>query len=137
MVKREAEEEVKCVAAEVKMARVEAWKVVLGKARKSVLADFQAKTLSKEDLLRRNAELVAEASTIEQEEEAGDGEEVEVGEETMGLGEGSQVVVGKWKPDEVEGDDDGEDEVDAKRLKGVANGLLEFVGSVSDSHCVC
>jgi hypothetical protein len=67
-------------------------------------------------------ELVAEASTIEQEEEAGDGEEVEVGEETMGLGEGSQVVVGKWKADEVEGDDDGEDEVDAKRSKGVANG---------------
>jgi hypothetical protein len=52
MAKREAEEEVKCVAAEAKMARVEAWKVVLGKARKSVLADFQAKTLLKEDLLR-------------------------------------------------------------------------------------
>jgi hypothetical protein len=124
--KREAEEEAKRVAAEAKAARVKAQKVALGEARKSVLADFQAKTLSKE-------ELAAEASAIEK-EEADDGDEVKVVEETMGLGESSQVATGKRKADEVEGDDDGEDEVDAKRSKGDESGLLKFVGSVSVSY---
>jgi hypothetical protein len=133
MAKQEAEEEAKRVAAEAKAARVEARKAALGEARKSVLADFRAKTLSKEDLLRRNAELAAEASAIEK-EEADDGDEVEEVEETVGLGESSQVTAGKRKADEVEGDDDGEDEVDAKRSKGVESGLLAFVGSVSFSY---
>jgi hypothetical protein len=132
MAKREAEEEAKCVAAEVKAARLEAWKVVLGEAQKSVLADFRAKTLLKEGLLRRNAELAAEASAIEK-EEAGDGDEVEVVEETVGLGESSQVAAGKRKVDKVEGDNNGEDEVDAKQSKGVVDGLLEFAGAVSVS----
>jgi hypothetical protein len=44
------------------------------------------------------------------------------------------VVVGKQKADEVEGDDDGEDEVGAKRSKGDESGLLKFVGSVSVSY---
>jgi hypothetical protein len=131
--KREAEEEAKRVAAEAKTARVEARKIALGEARKSVLADFRAKTLSKEDLLRRNAELAAEASAIEK-EEAGDGDGVEVLEETVELGESSQVAAGKRKADEMEGDDDGEDEVDAKRSKGAESGLLKFVGSVSVSY---
>jgi hypothetical protein len=131
--KREAKEEAKRMAAEVKAARIEAWRVALGEARKSVLADFRAKTLSKEDLLQRNAELVAEASAIEK-EEADNGDEVEVVEETVGLGESSQVVVGKRKADEVEGDDNGEDEVDAKRSRGAESGLLKFVGLVSVSY---
>jgi hypothetical protein len=136
LAKREAVEEAKRVAAEAKAGRLEARKVALGEARKSVLAEFRAKTLSKEELLRRNAELAAEASAIEK-EEADDGDEVEEVEETVELGEGSQVAAGKRKADEVEGDDDGEDEVDAKRSKGVTNGLLGFVGSVSDSYRVC
>jgi hypothetical protein len=94
MAKWEVEEEAKHVAAEAKVVRLEARKVALGKARKSVLADFRAKTLSKDKLLRRNAELAAEVSTIKK-EEAGDGDEVEVAEEMVGLGEGSQVVAGK------------------------------------------
>jgi hypothetical protein len=133
IVKREAEEEAKRVAAEAKVARVEVWKVALREARKSVLADFRAKTLSKEELLQRNAELAAEASVIEK-EEADDGDEVEVVEETMGLGESSQVAAEKRKADEVEGDDDGEVEVDTKRSKGDESGLLKFVGLVSVSY---
>jgi hypothetical protein len=128
--KREAEEEARRVAAEAKVERLEARKAALGEARKLVLAKFHAKTLPKEELLRRNAELVAEASAIEK-EEAGDGDEVKVAEETVGLGEGSQVVAGKRKADEVEGDDNGEDEVDAKRSRHVVDGLLQFVGAVS------
>jgi hypothetical protein len=131
--RREVEEEAKCVAAEAKAARLEARRVALGEVRKLVLAEFWAKTLLKDDLLRQNAELAAEASAIEK-EEAGDGDEVEVIKETVGLWEGSQVAVGKWKADEMEGDDDGEDEVNAKRSKGVANGLLEFMGSVSNLY---
>jgi hypothetical protein len=134
LAKREAEEEAKRVAAEAKAERLEAWKVALGEARKSVLAEFRAKTLSKEDLLRRNAELAAEASAIEK-EEAGDGDEVEVVEETVELGEGSQVAAGKRKADEVEEEDDGEDEVDAKRSRGIVDGLLPFVGAVSVHFC--
>jgi hypothetical protein len=130
MAKREAEEEARCVAAKAKAERLEAQKVVLGEARKSVLAKFRAKTLSKEELQRRNAELAAEVSTIKK-EEAGDGDEVEVAEETVGLGEGSQVAVGKQKVDKVEGDDHGEDEVDAKQSRGIVDGLLQFVGAVS------
>jgi hypothetical protein len=57
IVKREAEEETKHMATEAKAVRVEAWKVALGEARKSVLADFWAKTLSKEELPRRNVEM--------------------------------------------------------------------------------
>jgi hypothetical protein len=133
MARREVEEEAKCVAAEAKAARLEARRVALGEVRKLVLAEFWAKTLLKDDLLRQNAELAAEASAIEK-EEAGDGDEVEVIKETVGLWEGSQVAVGKWKADEMEGDDDGEDEVNAKRSKGVANGLLEFMGSVSNLY---
>jgi hypothetical protein len=132
--KQEVEEEARHVAAEAKAERLKARKVTLGKARKSVLAEFRAKTLSKEDLLRRNAELAAEASTIEK-EEAGDGDEVEVVEDTVELGEGSQVAAGKRKADEVEEEDDGEDEVDAKRSRGIVDGLLPFVGAVSVHFC--
>jgi hypothetical protein len=46
----------------------------------------------------------------------------------VGLGESSQVVAGKQKADELEGDDNGEDEVDAKWSKGAESGLLKFVG---------
>jgi hypothetical protein len=128
--KREAEEEAKRVAAEAKAERLKVRKVALGEAQKSVLAEFRAKTLLKEELLRRNAELVAEASAIEK-GEADDRDEVEVVKEMVDLGESSQVAAGKQKVDEVEGDNDGEDKVDVKRSKGVESRLLTFVGLVS------
>jgi hypothetical protein len=92
--------------------------------------------LLKDELLRRNAELAAEACAIDK-EEAGGEEQVEVEEEQVEVEVGSQVAAGKCGADKVKGDDEGEDKVDAKRSKGVANGLLKFVGSVSDLYRVC
>jgi hypothetical protein len=110
---REAEEEAKCVAAEAKVARLEAWKVVLGEAQRSVMADFWAETLSRDDLQQRSVELAAKACTIKK-EEVGKEKEDEIEKETVEFRAASQVVAGKRKADKVEGDDGGEDKVDLK-----------------------
>jgi hypothetical protein len=127
--KRKEEEEEEREAAQAKAATLKAQKAALGKAQRAIMAEFWAKTLSRDELQQRNAELVAEAYAIEKEE--GEKDEDEVEEDTVEFGGSSQVVAGKRKADEVEEDDEGEDEVEAKRMKGVVDGLLKFAGLVS------
>jgi hypothetical protein len=128
--KREEEKESKQAAAKAKAATLEARKAALGEAQRAIMAEFRAKTLSRDELQQRNAELAAEAYAIEKEEEC-EKEEDEVEEDTVEFGDSSQVVAGKRKADEVEEDDEGEDEIEAKRTKDVVNGLLKFAGPVS------
>jgi hypothetical protein len=109
---------------------LEVRKAALGEAQRAIMAEFRAKTLSWDELQQRNAELAAEAYAIEKEEE-GKKDEDEVEEDTVEFRGSSQVVAGKRKADKVEEDNEGEDEVEAKRTKGVVNGLLKFAGLVS------
>jgi hypothetical protein len=128
--KHEEEKESKRAAVNAKAATLEARKAALGEAQQSIMAEFRAKTLSRDELQQRNAELAAEAYAIEKEEEC-EKEEDEVEEDTVEFGGSSQVVAGKRKADEVEEDDEGEDKVEAKQSRDIVNGLLKFVGPVS------
>jgi hypothetical protein len=128
--KCEEEEESKQAAVKAKAMTLEAQKAALGKAQWAIMAEFRAKTLSRDELQQRNAELAAEAYAIKKEEECKK-EEDEVEEDTVEFGGSSQVVAGKRKADEVEEDNEGEDEVKAKRSRDVVNGLLKFAGPVS------
>jgi hypothetical protein len=124
------EKKSKRAAANVKAATLEARKAALGKAQRSIMAEFRAKTLLRDELQQRNVELAAEVYAIEKEEEC-EKEEDEVEEDTVEFGDSSQVVAGKHKADEVEEDDEGEDEIEAKQTKDVMNRLLKFAGLVS------
>jgi hypothetical protein len=130
---RKEREEAREAAALVKKAELDARKAALVEARSLVLAEFRAKTISKDDLQRRNRELAAEAKEIEKEEE-------EVEDEEEDEEDGPMVRLGKRKAKALEADE-GEDEVDevdegtteleAKRAKFEATGLIEFEGPVS------
>ena len=115
-----------------KKTKIEDRKAALGAARNAALLEFRAKTLSKEDLQQRNAELAAEAKAIERDEV---GDEVE-SERQIEL---PVVKLGKRKAVRMEDDEDGEDElneqeIEAKRAKYATSGLLDFEGSVSSRN---
>jgi hypothetical protein len=148
--KKADEEETRRLAVEAKAAWIEARRAALGQARQAAMLEFRAKTMSREELQRRNAEFASEASSISREEagiEAGvyNNEEAE----TMGVAsergqgdapnngtadddEGAKlpvVEIGKRKVEDQGGD--GEDEVEAKRTRFATSGLLDFEGPVS------
>jgi hypothetical protein len=124
--KRIEEEKARRATADAKADRIAARKAALGEARRAAMLEFRAKILSREGLQKRNAEFADEASAISR-AEAGE-EEVEV--EEIERGEDLPVVqVGKRKAGELE--EEGEDEVDAKRAKFTSTGLLDFEGPVS------
>jgi hypothetical protein len=65
--KRKAEEEEsRRLDADVKVARIEAQRAALGQARRMAMLEFRAKTLTREELQRRNAEFASEALSISQ-----------------------------------------------------------------------
>src|SRR5277367_3993406 len=66
--KQEEEEARRRLAAEAKTERLEARRAALSDARATLLADFRAKKLSKEEVQKRNGELAAEAKAIERDE---------------------------------------------------------------------
>ena len=127
---REWEEEACRAAEEARKTKIDARRAVLAKARAEVLDGFRAKTISMEELQRRDTEFVAEADAIKR-AEAGEDEE---GEEEL-----PEIVVAKWKAAEVDDDDtEDEDELEEKpkRPKLAEGGLLEFEGAVSYSNFV-
>jgi hypothetical protein len=131
----EEEEWARQDAAAAKAAKLEEWKVALIVARSAALADFRAKTLSKDDLQRRNTELAAEAKAIEWEEVEGEVEkEQDKEEEANDL---PVLWVVKWKAEVFEEDKEEvdqleEDGVDAKRAKFASSRLLGGEFSIFD-----
>jgi hypothetical protein len=69
--KREEEERAKEAAAEVRAAGFRERRQALAEARRLVLGEYRAKTVSKEGLQAKNAEFEAEAEAIEREELGG------------------------------------------------------------------
>jgi hypothetical protein len=130
----EDEERARRDAAAAKAAKLQGRKAALLAARSAALAGFRAKTLSKEDLQLRNAELAAEAKAIEREEVEGEVEKEEDEEEEADDLPVVRVAKRKaeiFEDDEEEVDQLEEDGVDAKRAKFASSGLLDFEGAVS------
>jgi hypothetical protein len=129
---REVEDGIQEAAAAAKAARIEDRRAALVVTRNSALAEFRAKSLSKEELKKRNAELEAEARDIERDEA---GEEVEDDEEepelpTVRLGKRKAVVLDVDEEEEEE-DELEADETKAKRAKMSGSDLLDVEGPVS------
>ena len=127
----EVEERVHEAAAAAKAAGLIDRRATLADARNSVLAQFRAKTLSKDELQKRNAELAAEANAIEKDEV---GEEPD--EDTKEHQELPTVRLRKRKAVALEISDEEEDELaedrtDTKRAKTLSNELLDVEGPVS------
>jgi hypothetical protein len=92
---------------------------------------FRAKTLSRKELQCRNMEFAFKASSISR-EAAGIEEDGETGQ-------GETPAILKRGLDEVISEDEGEDEVGAKRARFAKSRLLDFEGPVSRrliSECV-
>jgi hypothetical protein len=133
---RKEREEAREAAAVAKKAELDARKTALVEARSLVLAEFRAKTISKDDLQRRNRELAAEAKDIERnEEEVVDEEEDEEDGPVVRLGKRKakalEAVEGEDEVDEV---DEGTTELEAKRARFEATGLIDFEGPVSPRY---
>jgi hypothetical protein len=151
--KKADEEEMRRLAVEAKVAWIEVQRAALGQARRAAMLEFRAKTLSREELQRRNAEFVSEASSISR-EEAGIVEGVEEIEEMqvtgVGQGKGREDVANEGAGDDEEGaklrvaemgkrkvaelGEDGEDEDKVKKTRFMTSGLLDFEGPVSGEH---
>jgi hypothetical protein len=87
------------------------------------MLEFRTKTLSREELQCQNTEFASEASSISR-EAAGIEEDGETGQ-------GETLATLKRGLDEVISEDEGEDEVGAKRARFTKSGLLDFEGPVS------
>jgi len=130
---REQEEEAKRAKEDAKKAKIEARRGALAEARNALLAAFCAKTVPKEELQRRNAELAAEAEGIMR-AEAGEEDDEELEDELP------VARLRKRKALVAEDEEDGEDEVEevevaVKRAKFAHGELLEFAGAVSARSC--
>jgi hypothetical protein len=131
--KRVEEEGERRAAAAAKTERLAARRAALNEARRAAMLEFRAKTLSREDLQKRNTEFADEASAISRAEAGEDEDEAgyEEKEEEANL---PVVVVGKQKAGELdmggEGEDEVEGELETKRAKFANSGLLEFEGLV-------
>jgi hypothetical protein len=100
-----------------------------------VLAEFWSKTISKDDLQRQNRELAVEAKDIKKDEEEVEDEEDEEDGPIVRLGKQKAKVLeadeGKEEVDEL---DEGTTELEAKRARFEAMGLIDFEGPVSPRY---
>jgi hypothetical protein len=132
---RKEQEEAREAAALAKKAELDARKAALVEARSLVLAEFRAKTISKDDLQRRNRELAAEAMDIEKDEEEVEDEEDEEDGPMVRLGKRKAKVLEADKgKEEVDKLNEGTTELEAKRARFEAMGLINFEGPVSPRY---
>lgn len=95
----------------------------------TLTVEVHAKTVSKEDLKRRNVALQAEGEAIKRAEAGkGDNKSDDEGVIFLGLGTLKQKAIDNNDDDEL--DDEGDEEI-AKQAKFEENGLLDFKGPVS------
>jgi hypothetical protein len=99
---------------------------VLEETWAALLAEFLAHTISKEELRARSATIKAEVEAIQQ---------ITMGQDDNedNESEGEVEVMGSLKRKAVEedGEDELDDEIEAKRAKFEGSGLLDFKGLVS------
>ena len=123
-------------AAAAKAAKIERQKQGLADTRAALAAEVRAKTISKEELKRRNLALQVESEAIKRVETGEDEEEKSDDEDIVILGTGTnkrKVSSHDDEDDELDEDDEGEEAVRPKRTKFEETGLLHFEGAVSVS----
>lgn len=112
-------------AAAAKAVKLDRWCKALDKTWATLIAEVCVKTIAKEDLKRWNAALQAESKAIEWAE---CGEDNDVSDDKEAIVMKQKVVEDK---EDSKGEEDGEEEVAAKKAKFEQGGLLEFDGPVS------